>query len=82
MNAVSLPAALLFNSTAAAGELARFGEAIGRADLIARVRELAALAGPSRLRDYQVPRQDLPELAQGIAAHPAAKANPRRRCRR
>jgi maleylacetate reductase len=77
MNAVSLPAALRFNSTVAAGDLARFGEAIGRADPIARVSELAALAGPSRLRDYQVPRQDLPELAQGIAERPAAKANPR-----
>ena len=52
MNAVSLPAALRFNSIVAAGELARFGEAIDRADPKARVRELAALAGPSRLRDY------------------------------
>jgi alcohol dehydrogenase class IV len=76
MNAVSLPAALRFNSTVAAAELARFGEAVDRADPVARVSELAALAGPSRLRDCQVPRQDLPELAQGIAERPAAKANP------
>jgi alcohol dehydrogenase class IV len=39
--------------------------------------ELAALAGPSRLRDYAVPREDLPELAQAIAQRPAAKSNPR-----
>jgi maleylacetate reductase len=77
INAVSLPAALRFNAIAAAGELARFGEAIGRADPVARVRELAALAGPSRLRDYQVPKEDLPELAQGIVELSAAKANPR-----
>jgi alcohol dehydrogenase class IV len=77
MNAVSLPAVLRFNSTAAAGELARFGEAIDRGGPVARVSELAALAGPSRLRDYEVPREDLPELAQGIAERPAAKANPR-----
>jgi maleylacetate reductase len=77
MNAVSLPAALRFNSIVAAGELARFGEAIGRADPIARVSELAALAGPLRLRDYQVPRQDLPELVQAIVELSAAKANPR-----
>jgi maleylacetate reductase len=77
MNAVSLPAALRFNSIAAAGELARFGEAIGRGDPVARVSELAALAGPSRLRDYEVPRADLPELAQAIAELTAAKANPR-----
>jgi maleylacetate reductase len=77
MNAVSLPPTLRFNSIAAAGELARFGEAIGSADPVARVSELAALAGPSRLRDYEVPRQDLLELAQLIAERPAAKGNPR-----
>jgi hypothetical protein len=39
-----------------------------------------ALAGPSTLRDYEVPREDLPELAQAIAERPPAKANhaPRR----
>jgi alcohol dehydrogenase class IV len=77
MNALCLPAALRFNATVAAGELARFGEAIGHQDPIARVSELAALAAPPRLRDYQVPREDLPEVAQGIAERPAAKANPR-----
>jgi alcohol dehydrogenase class IV len=30
-----------------------------------------------RLRDYEVPRQDLPELAQAIVKLAAAKANPR-----
>jgi alcohol dehydrogenase class IV len=59
------------------GELARFGEAIGSGDPITRVSELAALAGPSRLRDYEVPRQDLPELAQATVELAAAKANPR-----
>jgi maleylacetate reductase len=77
MNAVTLPAALRFNSMAAASELARFGKAIGSADPIAGVSELAALAGPPRLRDYQVPRQDLPELAQAVVELSAAKANPR-----
>ena len=55
----------------------RFGQAIGRADPVARVSELAALAGPSRPRDYEVPRKDLPELAQAIVELSAAKANPR-----
>ena len=77
MNAVSLPAALRFNSTAAAGELARFGEAIDHRDPVARVSELAALAGPSRLRNYEMPTEDLPELAHAIAERPPAKANPR-----
>jgi maleylacetate reductase len=77
MNAVSLPAALRFNSVAAADALARFGAAIGSADPVGRVSELAALAGPPRLRDYEVPREDLPELAQAIAERPPAQANPR-----
>jgi maleylacetate reductase len=77
MNAVSLPVALRFNSTVAAGELARFGEAIGCTDPVTRVGELASLAGPSRLRDYQLPEQDLPELAAMIADSPAVKGNPR-----
>jgi alcohol dehydrogenase class IV len=77
MNAVSLPAALRFNSIAAVGEFVRFGEAIDSGDPVARVSELAALAGPPRLRDYEVPREDLPELAQAIAERLGAKANPR-----
>jgi maleylacetate reductase len=77
MNAISLPSALRFNSTAAAAELARFGKAIAHEDPIARVSELAALAGSSRLRNYAVPREDLPELAQAIAQRPPAKSNPR-----
>ena len=77
MNAVTLPAALRFNSIVAASELARFGKAMGHADPIARVSELAALAGPPRLRDYEVPRHDLPELAQAVVELSAAKANPR-----
>jgi alcohol dehydrogenase class IV len=50
--------------------------AINRADPVARVSELAVLAGTA-LRDYEVPREDLPELAQAIAERPPAKANPR-----
>jgi maleylacetate reductase len=77
MNALGLPPAVRFNAVVAASELARFGDAIGYQDPIARVSELAELANPGRLRDYQVPREDLAELAHGIAERPAAKANPR-----
>jgi hypothetical protein len=35
------------------------------------------LAGPSRLRDYEVPRERLPELAEAIAERSPARANPR-----
>jgi maleylacetate reductase len=76
MNAVSLPPALRFNREVAADALARLGEALG-GDPVARVEELARLAGARRLRDYDVPREDLPELAEATAARPAAKGNPR-----
>ena len=77
MNAVCLPPALRYNRDAAADEIARLGEAMGDGDAVARVSELAALAGSSRLRDYDVPREDLDTLAGAIAERPPAKANPR-----
>ena len=77
MNAVCLPPALRYNREVAAAEIARFGEAMGGGEPVARVSELAALAGSSRLRDYEVPREDLPELSAAIAERPPAKANPR-----
>jgi maleylacetate reductase len=77
MNAVSLPHALRFNSEVAANEIARFGDAMGRGEPIGRVEELARLAGPTRLRDYGVPKDDLPDVAGAAAARPAAAANPR-----
>jgi alcohol dehydrogenase class IV len=78
MNAVCLPPALRYNQAVAASEIARLGEAMGhRDDAIARVSELSALAGPSRLRDYGVPREDLESLSEAIAERAPAKAKPR-----
>jgi alcohol dehydrogenase class IV len=77
MNAVSLPPALRYNREAAAEGIARFARAIDADDAIGRVSELAALAGPSRLRDYGVPREDLASLSEAIAERGPAKANPR-----
>ena len=77
MNAVCLPAGLRFNAEVASAELARLGEAMGRADAIARVEELAALVGPTRLRDYGVPRDELPAVAGAAAERAGARANPR-----
>jgi maleylacetate reductase len=77
MNAVCLPAALTYNQEVAAAEIARLGGAMGHADAIERVRELGALAGPARLREYGVPRGELGTLAEAIAARAPAKANPR-----
>jgi maleylacetate reductase len=77
MNAVCLPAALRYNQEVAAAEIARFGEAMGNGEPIGRVSELAALAGPPRLRDYEVPREDLASLSESVAERAPAHANPR-----
>ena len=77
MNAVSLPAALRYNADVVPDEIARLGAAMGQGDAIERVSELGALAGPNRLRDYDVPREDLDSLSEAIAERAPAKANPR-----
>jgi maleylacetate reductase len=78
MNAVSLPPALRYNQDVAADAIARLGEAMDHGDdPIGRVTELAKLAGPPRLRDYDVPREDLESLAEAIAERQPAKNNPR-----
>jgi len=50
---------------------------MGVEDAIARVSELALLAGPPPLREYGVPREDLESLSEAIAERGPAKANPR-----
>jgi maleylacetate reductase len=75
MNAVCLPVALEYNRDAAAEAIGRFANAMDTDDAVARTRELAALAGSPRLRDYEVPREDLPELAEATAQR--IQANPR-----
>jgi maleylacetate reductase len=77
MNAVCLPPALRYNAEVAAEGIARFARAMGVDDAIARVSELAVLAGPPRLREYGVPREDLSSLSEAIAERGPAKANPR-----
>ena len=76
-NAICLRPALRFNSEVAADEIARFGEAMGRDDPVARVEELARLSGFSLLRHLGVPHDDLPALAEAAAERAGAKANPR-----
>jgi len=77
MNAVCLPPALRFNAGVAAAEIARLGEAMEVDDPAARTEELAAIALDTRLRDYDIPRDDLGELSAATAERGAAKANPR-----
>ena len=60
-------------------EVRRFGEAIGAPDdPAARVTELAALSGPTRLRDVGVPEADLPRLGEAAAARTGNRLNPHR----
>ena len=72
LNGICLPPALRFNEQLAPEAVARFRQAVGR-----DVTELAALGGPTRLRDLGVPETDLPELAAAAAGRPGNQANPR-----
>jgi maleylacetate reductase len=72
LNGICLPAALRFNEQFAPDAVARFRDAVGR-----DVTELAALGGPTQLRDLGVPAADLPELAAAAAGRPGNRANPR-----
>jgi maleylacetate reductase len=74
LNAICLPPALRFNSEFVPPELS---EALGTEDPAARVEELARLGGIGTLGDLGVPRAELPEVAEAIAARPGARANPR-----
>jgi len=66
MNALCLPPALAFNQAFVPAEVERFGAAIG-GDAVARSRELARLGGFERLRDFDVPEEDLPRVAEAAA---------------
>jgi alcohol dehydrogenase class IV len=77
LNAICLPPALRFNELVAAAEIARFGEAMGTDEPVARFEELAGLGGFGRLRDLGVPEEDLDEVAEAAAARGGARANPR-----
>jgi alcohol dehydrogenase class IV len=77
MNAICLPPALRFNAGVASGEIARLAQAMDVDDAAARAEQLATLKLDTRLRDYDIPRDDLGELSAATAERGAAKANPR-----
>jgi len=78
LNGICLPPVLRFNTAFASDAVRRFGEAIEAPDDPAsRVEELAALAGPTRLRELGVPEADLPELAAEAAQRGGNLANPK-----
>jgi maleylacetate reductase len=76
MNALCLPPALEFNRRLVPAAVERFGDAIG-GDAVERSRELARLGGFERLRDYRVPRDDLPQVAEAASQRAGNLANPR-----
>jgi alcohol dehydrogenase class IV len=76
MNALCLPPALEFNRSLVPAEVERFGEAVG-GDPVERSRSLARLGGFEQLRDYLVPKDDLPEVAEAASQRAGNLANPR-----
>ncbi|HET7145816.1 MAG TPA: iron-containing alcohol dehydrogenase [Gaiellaceae bacterium] len=72
LNGICLPPALRWNEQWAPDAVARFRDAVGR-----DVEELAALGGPTRLRNLGVPEADLAELAEAAAGRNGNRANPR-----
>ena len=76
MNALCLPPALEFNRVLVPAEVERFGAAIG-GDPVDESRALARLGGFERLRDFVVPKDDLPDVAAAAAARAGNQANPR-----
>src|SRR5262249_58493888 len=77
MNAICLAPALRFNEVAVPEAIRELGEALETDDAIERVVELVRLGDFARLRDSGIPKQDLPSLAEDVAALPGARANPR-----
>ena len=76
LNGICLPPVLRHNARDVPEAIRRFGAAVG-GDPAARVTELAALGGPTRLRDLGVPEEDLAELAETAAGRAGNQANPR-----
>jgi maleylacetate reductase len=76
MNALCLPPALEFNRTLAPAAVERFGEAIG-GDAAERSRALARLGGFERLRDFGVPEDALPAVAEAASRRAGNRSNPR-----
>ena len=77
MNALSLPAALRFNEGVVPDAVSSFADALGTDDAPRKVEELARLGGFERLRDFGVPEDDLPAVAEAVVERPGARANPR-----
>jgi maleylacetate reductase len=75
LNGICLPPALRYNERWAPEAVARFGAALG-GDAAARVEQLAALGGATRLGELGIPEADLPDLAAAAAQRAGNQANP------
>jgi maleylacetate reductase len=75
LNGICLPPVLRYNARYAPAAVRAFGEAVG-GDPAARVEELTALGGITRLRDLGVPEHDLAELGAAAAQRGGNQANP------
>ena len=71
LNGICLPPALSWNAQWAPEAVERFTA------IVPDVERLAALGGPTRLRELDVPREDLPDLAEAAAGRAGNQANPR-----
>lgn len=69
MNAIALPPAMRFNEPVAPAAMAVVP--------IERVEKLARLGGFERLRDFDIPEDEIDEVAKAAAERPGARANPR-----
>jgi len=77
LNGIVLAPVLRFNAAIVPDAVRRFGEAIGAPDdPAARVEELIALAGPTRLSELGVPEADIRGLAASAAGRGGNLANP------
>ena len=76
MNALCLPPALAFNAELAPEAIARFAEAVG-GEAAATARALAEAGGFDNLRQFGVPEDDLPRVAEAAAQRAGNQANPR-----
>jgi maleylacetate reductase len=77
MNAICLAPALRFNESAVPDAIAGLGGALATDDPASRVADLARLGGFERLRDFDIPEDELAQLAEDVAVRPGARANPR-----
>ena len=77
MNALCLAPALRFNEAVVPDAIALLAAAMDVTDAAARAEELAQLGGFERLRDFEIPEDELPEVAEETARRAGARANPR-----